>query len=80
MNRIVLEAGDLPDNKPKTIETTVWEAIRDSQDGCTNSELAKITGIKPRRIREATQRLLLRDLIYSKRCRCNHTPVYHSYK
>jgi len=70
-----------PDKKViKTIKTRVFETIMKSKDGCTNTELVRITGIKQRRVREATQSLQMEKMIVAKYCRCNHTPIYYTYK
>jgi transcription initiation factor IIE alpha subunit len=64
----------------KTIKDRVLETIMNSKDGYTNTELCKTTGIKSRRVREATQYLQMEKLITCKSCRCNHTPIYYPYK
>ena len=66
------------EDKPKTIEETVYEAIKKSKDGLTNTEVSITTGIRPRRVREATQGLFHQGRIRSEICRCKHTPIHYT--
>ena len=45
------------------------------KDGLTNKEITKLTGIRPRGVREATQRLKNTEGLQEKPCRCGRTPI-----
>ena len=67
------------EDKPKTIDILTLESITKSKDGMTTTEICIDTGLKPRRVREATSALQRQKKIVGKMCRCNHTPIYFLY-
>ena len=66
------------EDKPKTIEILTLESITKSKDGMTTTEICIDTGLKPRRVREATQGLFHQGRIRSEICRCKHTPIHYT--
>jgi predicted transcriptional regulator len=45
--------------------------------GLSNWEIAQITGLKSRRVREEVQRLRQKGMIKEETCRCKRTPIYY---
>lgn len=75
-----LKAMHLP-NKNILNEDAVIGAFKKYKDGITNDEIARVTGVKPRRVREETQKLKARGMLKEKPCECSHkTPFYYPVK
>ena len=72
-----LKEISLPDKNIRN-EEAVINAFKKYKKGITNDEVARVTGVKPRRVREETQKLKARGLIKSELCECSHkTPFYY---
>ena len=66
----------LPDKNIRN-EEAVINAFKKYKKGITNDEIARVTGVKPRRVREETQKLKARGMLKSELCECSHkTPFY----
>ena len=68
-----------PNIKPvKYNSDLVLEALQThKKDGLSNWEIAELTGVKVRRVREETQKLKQQGILKEKSCRCMRTPIYY---
>ena len=56
----------------------VLDALKShKKNGLSNWEIAKITGLRSRRVREEVQRLRQKGMIKEDTCRCKRTPIYY---
>ena len=74
--KIIME---IPEEKPiKFNADLVREALeKHKKDGLSNWEITELTGVRPRRVREETQKLKQLGLLKEKLCRCKRTPLYY---
>lgn len=72
-----LKQLSLPDKRILN-EDAVIGAFKKYKKGITNDEVARVTGVKPRRVREETQKLKARGMLKEESCECSHkTPFYY---
>ena len=68
-------------NAVKRNSEVVIDIFKKHKSGLTNWEIAEMTGVRPRRVREETQRLKQRGMLSVKPCDCTHkTPFYYPAK
>ena len=74
--KIIME---IPEEKPIKFNADLIREVleKHKKDGLSNWEIAKLTGVRPRRVREETQNLKTLGLLKEKPCRCKRTPLYY---
>ena len=69
-----------PDITKRNSEVVI-DIFKKHRSGLTNWEIAEMTGVRARRVREETQRLKQRGMLSVKPCDCTHkTPFYYPTK
>ena len=81
MKKITIEAGQLPELVAQpTYYDKILKAIKESKDGLTNHEVCtKLNLPERRRVSERIAKMKDEGIVFEKRCRCGHAPIYYFY-
>ena len=82
MKKITLEAGHLPELIVQpTYYDRILNALKEADDGLTNHEICiKLNLPERRRASERISKMKDEGIVFEKRCRCGHAPIYYFYK
>ena len=70
-------------NRPeiKTYYMRILDALKEAEDGLTNHEICvKLNLPERRRASERISKMKDEGIVFEKRCRCGHAPIYYFYK